>query len=179
MALKRRQQRRLRERSPSQYLQPRKESSQFDDNVMEVKTDLPEIESAEFEEASPIAEAPEFNGPEPISEPLDDEFSAFVQYHPLANGHDSVDVSKSPSYRLNPNLIDSLVGGDYSQYTSLSSSINNSASPNGLTVVNTAELALTRQRDYIIPQRKQAINIVKNLVEGKFVQATKQSLART
>lgn len=176
-ALERRQKRLLRESSSSQYRQSREESreessSLFDDT--ENETDTPEIESADFEETSPIAEVPEFNGPEPISETLDDDFLGRFQYHAFANGHDSVDISESPSFRLNPNLIDSLVGGDYSQYTSLSSSIN-STSSNALNVVNMAELALSRQRDYIIPQRKQAIEIVKNLVEGKFVQATKQS----
>jgi hypothetical protein len=141
---------------------------------MEIEeTDRPEIDLAELEEISPIPEAPELNGPEPISETLGDVFSGIARYHSIAKGHDSVDVSKPPSSRLN--LINSLVGGDYSQYVSLSPSIKNSTLPNALTVVNTAELAVSHQRDYTIPQRKRAIEIVKNLVQGKFSQATKQS----
>lgn len=145
----------------------------------ENENDTPGIEMmmdrAELEESSPIAEAPKFNGPEPISETFDDDFYGTVEYHPpIANGHGSDDVSKSPSCRLNPNLIDSLVEGNYSEYTSFSSSISNSTSPNALTAVNTAELALSHQRDYIIPQRDKAIEIVKYLVEGKFVQDTKR-----
>ena len=139
---------------------------------MEIERDRPDSEELEkLEELSPIPQAPEFDGPEPIAEALEDEFFEIIQYYPPANGHDSVDASKLPSYPLNPNLIDSLVGRDYSQYTSLSSSVSNSASPKALSVVNTAELVLSHQRDYIIPQRKQAIEIVKNLAEGKFVKA--------
>ena len=136
------------------------------EDIADLEEDIADLE----EEALPTVQLPEFNGPEPISETMDDDFR-IVLYHPFANGHDSLEVSESPSYRLNPNLIDSLVGGDYSGYTSLSSSINNSTSPTALTVVNTAELALSRQRDYTIPQRKDAIEIVKSIVEGKFVQA--------
>ena len=166
LALKRREERRQRD-SRSSRVRPSEEGSSLSVD-MESEDDP---DSVELEDASPIAQVPEFNGPEPISESLDLDFG-IIQYYPFANGHDSVEVSKSPSYRLNPNLIDSLVGGDYSDYTSLSSSISNSTSPNTLTVVNTAELALSRQRDYIIPQRKHAIEIVKNLVDGKQSQAT-------
>ena len=155
-----------------------KEGSQSGNKILETAT--PSTDSAELslidseeDEASPTIQAPECTGPDPISESFD---FGFVQLHPCANGHDSVEVSESPSYRLNSNLFDSLVEGDYSEYTSLSSSISNSTSPTALTVVNTAELALSRQRDYIIPQRKQAIETVKALVEGKFVQATKESI---
>jgi hypothetical protein len=163
-ALKRREERRLREseelrlreRRLNRYSQPKEVD-------MKIEDDMSEIDRAGLEEASPIAEAPEFDGPEPISETLDYDFSGIIQYHPFVKGHGSIDVSKSPSYRLNLHLIDSLVGGDYSKYTSLSSISN---STNALTVVNTAELALSRQPDYIIPQRKQAIEIVKNLVEA-------------
>lgn len=164
LALKRKQER----QSPSL---DEKRSSQSG-NKSETATHL--IDMADLDEAAlPTVQIPEFNGPEPISETMDDDFR-IVLYHPFAKGHDSVDISESPSYRLNPNLIDSLVGGDYSQYISLSSSISNSTSPKALTVVNTAELALSRQRDHVIPQRKRAIEIVKSLVEGNFVQATKE-----
>jgi len=169
LALKRRQERRLREKGPSQDRRFEKESKS--DN-MEIERDMPDSEEfEEFEEPedfSPIPEAPEFDGPEPISDTLEDDFFGTIQYRPPANG---VDASKSPSYSLNPNLIDSLVGGDYSPYTSLSSSVSNSASQKALSVVNTAELVLSHQQDYIIPQRKQAIEIVKKLAEGKIVKA--------
>ena len=92
-----------------------------------------------------------------------------------------------------------------SQSPSLSSSISNSTLPTALTVVNTAELALSDQRDNI-PEEKWAIEvneivktlnrdvttsfrnekkaeeksaiesqIVKTLAEGNFVEATKES----
>jgi len=181
LALKRRQERRLRESGTSQYSQSpsldKEESSQSDNEESETAT--PSIDTAELEEeedASPTVQEPEFTGPEPISETIFDDIDV-VQYRPIVNGHDSdsVEVSESPIYRLNPNLIDSLVGGDYSEYTSLSSSISNSTSPTALTIVNTAELALSRHRDHIIPQRKRAVKIVKTLVEGNLVQATKES----
>ena len=145
-----------------------------EERELELLEELEEERELELLEACSTIQAPEFTGPEPISQTMDDDFE-IVQYHPSANGHGSVEVSESSIYRLNPYLIDSLVGGDYSEYTSSSSSIRNSTSPTALTVVNTAEQALSRQRDYIIPQRKRAIEIVKTLVEGNFVQATKET----
>jgi hypothetical protein len=106
------------------------------------------IGSEELDDDSAAFLGPEFTGPEPIPERID-----------FTIGHDSFKVSKSPSYR-------SLVGGDYSEYASLSSSIK-APSPNALKVVNTAELALFHQRDFVIPERKRAIEIVKALLEGR------------
>lgn len=173
-ALKRREERRrresevlrLRERSLSRNRQPTENISLSDIMEIDEEEDISEIDPAELEHLSPMAEAPEFDGPEEsISETLDDSLSGTVRYHPSGKGHDLVDVSKSPSYRLNPDVICSLVGGDYSQYTSLSSTMRKATSPNALTVVNTAELALSSQPDYIVPQRKEAIEIVKHLVD--------------
>ena len=145
-ALKRRQQRRLRESMPKrlrQSLRQNKEESTMFGN------DLNSFDSADLERASPAVQEPAFDGPEPIPEIIGNNFG-FVQHHPFAKGHS------------NPNLVGSLAGDDYSGYTSLSSSISNSMSPTtALAIVNTAELALSCQHDYSIPQRKQAIEIVK------------------
>jgi hypothetical protein len=131
----------------------------------EFTIDMSSIDPEELEEetASSTVEAPEFTGPEPISETIN---FGILQYHPFANGHVSVEVSESPAYRLNPNLIDSLVGGDYSEYP-YSSSIYNSTLPTTLAAVNMAEAALSRQPDYN-SERKGAIEIVKAAVEIKF-----------
>ena len=188
-ALKRRQELRLRESrssQDSQSLSLDEESGQSGN--MKSETATPSIDTAEPEEevvveeeeeeeyeyeyeedeedVDPTIQAPEFIGPELISETIDRDFG-IVQYRPFAtrNDHDSVEVSDSPIYRFNPQLIGSLVGGDYSDYTSLSSSISNSTLPTALTVVNTAEEALSCQQDYDIPQRKQAIKIVEILVK--------------
>lgn len=96
----------------------------------------------ELEAISPTVHAPEFNGPEPIPKTIDDDFG-IVQHHPFGN-------------------IAPLDGGDYSGYTSLSSSIGNSTSQ---TAVNAAEQVLSCQQDYNISQRKQTIDIVKTLVQ--------------
>lgn len=134
------------------------------------------VDSAELEAASPTVHAPEFNGPESISVDGVNNNLGVVQlaHQPSAHGEHSIKVPDSSSYHLSPNIIDSLAEGDYSAYTSLSST-SNSTSPNALTVVNTAELALSHQRDYIIPQRERAIDIVKTLVGANFVQATKET----
>jgi len=181
-ALKRRTERRLREnregqdrRSPRRNRERSRESRSGDMTVTAGNGNLDSFDSAELEAASPIVHAPEFNGPESISETLaglSSNFGVVQLAQPSAHGERSIKVSDSSGYHLSPNMIDSLVGGDYSAYTSLSST-SNSTSPNALTVVNTAELALSHQRDYIIPQRKRAIGIVKTLVGANFVQATK------
>ena len=169
LSLKRREERhrrereelRLREKRLNLYRKPVEISFPDDDEFEndEDSDDMSEVDLAEVEQCSPMAEFPEIDGPESISETLDDPLSGTVQYHPPANGHD---VSKS---LLNPDLICSLVGGNYSQHTSSSSRMTKATSPNALKVVNTAELALSHRPDYIIPQRKQAIKIVKNLVD--------------
>jgi hypothetical protein len=191
--LKRREERRLREKNVNQDYQPprkyrkgRRESQsgrrgsqsggmKFEEGTAE-NGNLVSVESAELEAASPTVHAPQFNGPESISDTIEDFNNNSAVVQPSPHGQHLIQVSESSSYYLNPNIIDSLVGGDYSGYTSLSST-NNSTSPNALTVVNTAELALSHQRDYITPQRKRAIQIVKTLVGVNFVQSTKESEA--
>ena len=98
------------------------------------------IDLEEFEDDSPAVQEPELTGPEPISKIID-----------FTIDQASLEV---------PNPY------DYSAYTSLSSSIN-SLSPNALKVVNRAEMAFSHQQDYVIPERKRAIEIVKTLLEGK------------
>lgn len=181
-ALKRRQERRLRENSVNRDRRsPRKnkERSQLSGVKFETITaeNLDSVDSEKLEAASPTVHAPEFNGPESISETVDNNFGVVQPVHqPSVHGQHSIEVSQSSNYRLSQNAIDSLAGGDYSGYTSLSST-SNSTSPNALTVVNTAELALSHQRDYIIPQRKRAIEIVKTLIGANSVQATQESQA--
>jgi len=171
LALKRRRERRLRESRSSQNLRfgqsGNKNFEKFTANDLnEVDWEEDEDEDLVVEDEDPVVQAPELNGPEPIPKLIDSDFG-IVQHHPVASDHHSVEVSESPSHRLNINLIDSLAGGDYSKYTTLSSSTSNSTSPTASTVVNTAELALFHQRDYVIPQRKHAIDVIRALVEGK------------
>lgn len=180
-ALKRREARRLREKNGNQDHGPprRKRSRKNRSGGMESEADTAEhdeFNSAELEAASPTVHPPQFNGPEPISDTIEGFKNNFAVVQPSAHGRHSIQVSESSSSRLNPNIIDSLVGGDYSGYISLSST-NSSTSSNVLTVVNTAELALSHQRDYIIPQKKRAIEIVKTTVGLNLVQSTKESQA--
>jgi hypothetical protein len=147
-----------------------------------VMTSLDSVNSAELEAASPTVHAHESNGPESISETIDvfnNNFGVVQSAHRFSEqDKQSVKVPESPSYRLNSSIIDSCAGGDYSRYTSLSSA-SNSTSPNALAAVKTAELALSYQRDYGIPQRKRTIEIVKTLVDADSVQVAKERQATT
>lgn len=182
LALKRREERRLRENNSNRNRRTssrRKREHQSDDMGLEpvMAKNFDSANPTELEAASATVHAPEFNGPESISETINDfnnNFGVVLPVHrPLNHGQHSVKASESFSYRINPNMIDSFAGGDYSKYTSLASA-NNSTSPNALTAMKTAELALSYQRDYVIPQRKHAIEIVKTLVGAKLDQAAKE-----
>ncbi|KAF8808082.1 hypothetical protein BYT27DRAFT_7211679 [Phlegmacium glaucopus] len=182
-ALKRREERRLRDNNQSRVHRSsvkrnRESSGSTQSNDMEFGTvnaeSFDSAHPAALEAASPTVHAPEFNGPESIPETIDIFNNVIYRTHPpTGHGQHSVKVSELLDYRPNPHSIDSFVKGDYSKYTSLSSA-SNLTSPNALTAVKTAELALSYQRDYIIPQRKHAIEIVKTLVGGNFVQVAKE-----
>lgn len=154
-------------------------SVESDSTEFEASTvDLDSARPADFEAASPTVHAPEFNGPSSIPDTIDvfNNFGVQTANGPWKHGQRSFTVSQSPSYSLDPNMIDSFAGGDYSRYTSLSSTSNSTPS-NAVTAVRTAELAISYQRDYAIPQRKHAIEIVKNLVGANLVQDTKEGQA--
>jgi len=183
-ALKRREERRFRENNPSRVRRSsprriRESAGSIESDNMEFETVKAEsfdsVNPDVLEAASPTVHAPEFNGPESISETIDVFNNNSIQpaHRPFEHGQHSIKVSESLGYRPNPNSIDSFVGGDYSRYTSLSPT-GHTTSPNASTAVKTAELALSYQRDYVIPQRKHAIEIVKTLVGGSFVQVTKE-----
>lgn len=108
---------------------------------------------------------PELTGPDHIP---DDVFNN--NFGVVHHGQHLIKASGLPSYR--PNSIHSLAG-DYSKYISISPA-SDSTSPNALEVVNTAEMALSFQSDFNIPQRKKAMELIKTLVDSVPVAKEKQ-----
>lgn len=174
LARKRREERRLREKTSNQDRRPpRRSKERSRQSNTSVKSHGMDFESVALEAASPTVHAPEFNGPDPIPKTID-LFNNIISGRVQPSKQHSIKLSESPTYPLNPNIINSLADGDYSRYASLSSTTtsSNESSP----VVKMAEHALCNQRDYNIPQRKHAIQIINTLV-ANLLQPTKERQA--